>query len=376
MRNTPRLLAAIVAVALCACGGDTSEAGVPAWLVGTAPDVSIGVVEGDDPYLFESIVAAGWLPDGGIFVADAGASAIRVFDDSGRFATEMGRPGEGPGEFSYLQLAWVAGDTLVAYDADIRRLTWFTPSGVPARTLRLEIDAEASGVGRLDAGIGPVQPGGVAVLSLMGGSGGGGDRMSIELFDAEGAHVQRLGEVSGMVRFEFGEGSGAPLPFSPLPRFAVQGPRVFSLDGYANHVRVMEAAEGTRTLSTPRVDHDIPAAWSGLEQALQDTEVGLFLEALPHVPRPDSLPQIAALLPDDEGQLWVKAYEPMEDALWLDPFQNDGGTWNVLTLDGDLVATVSVPLGFRPLQVLGDRVLGRSVDELGVQRVEVRPLER
>ncbi len=376
MRLRARRWTSALAAALCACGGSTDEGGVAAWSVAAVPDLSIGLVDGEAPYLFESIVSTGWLPDGRIFVADAGASAIRVFDDAGRFVTEMGRAGEGPGEFSYLQLAWAVGDTLVAYDVDLRRLTWFTPSGEPARTLRLDIDAEASGVGRLDAGVGPVEPGGVAVLSLIGGADGAGDRMSIEVFDAEGAHVQRLGEMSGMVRFTFGEGSAAPLPFSPLPRFTVHGRSVFSLDGYANHVRVMQVAEGTRTLSTPRVEHDIPAALSGLEQALQDTEVGFFLEALPHVPRPDSLPHIAAILVDDEGRLWAKAYEPMEDALWLDPLQNDGGIWNVLTLEGERVASVSVPLGFRPLQVLGDRVLGRSVDEMGVQRVEVRRLER
>lgn len=345
-----------------------------AWSVAAVPDVSIGLVDGEAPYLFESIVSTGWLPDGRIFVADAGASAIRVFDDAGRFVTEMGRAGEGPGEFSYLQLAWALGDTLVAFDADLRRLTWFTPSGEPARTLRLDIDAEASGVGRLDAGVGPVEPGGVAVLSLIGGGGGTGDRMSIELFDAEGAHVQRLGEVSGMVRFEFGEGGRSPLPFSPLPRFAVHGSRVFSSDGYAADVSVMEAATGARTLSAPRVDHDIPTAWVAMERAVQEPGREYFVEAFPDAPRPDSLPQIAALLTDDEGRLWAKAYEPMEDALWLDPLQNDGGIWNVLTLEGEHVASVSVPLGFRPLQVLGDRVLGRSVDEMGVQRVEVRRL--
>jgi hypothetical protein len=40
------------------------------------------------------------------------------------------------------------------------------------------------------------------------------------------------------------------------------------------------------------------------------------------------------------------------------------------------MARAEIPAGFAPVQVEGDRVLGISVDSLGVERVEVRALSR
>jgi len=45
---------------------------------------------------------AALIPDGRIAVADNGAATIRIFRPDGSFERELGRRGEGPGEFAYL----------------------------------------------------------------------------------------------------------------------------------------------------------------------------------------------------------------------------------------------------------------------------------
>lgn len=68
--------------------------------------------------------------DGGrIYVADAMAKEIRVFDESGGFLFRFGREGAGPGEIRALQsMAWL-GDTLAVLDAGNGRVGLFTRDG-------------------------------------------------------------------------------------------------------------------------------------------------------------------------------------------------------------------------------------------------------
>lgn len=87
------------------------------------------------------------------------------------------------------------------------------------------------------------------------------------------------------------------------------------------------------------------------------------------------IPVISELLSDHRGRLWTKRYEPAIDSHWL-LRQRTGGSWLVMEPGGDPVALVSMPDGFRLMDVRGDRVAGVSRDELGVERVEVRRLDR
>ena len=68
--------------------------------------------------------------EGGIFALDFKEQKIKVFDKSGKFLRQIGKPGQGPGELgmaSGIQL--LADGTLVVEDATNRRLAYFKPSG-------------------------------------------------------------------------------------------------------------------------------------------------------------------------------------------------------------------------------------------------------
>ena len=65
--------------------------------------------------------------DGTVFVG--GSTEVLVFDPDGTYRGEIGRPGEGPGEFRALTAVGMHRDTLWAADAMSRRVTRFLPDG-------------------------------------------------------------------------------------------------------------------------------------------------------------------------------------------------------------------------------------------------------
>ncbi|MCA9764547.1 MAG: 6-bladed beta-propeller, partial [Gemmatimonadetes bacterium] len=70
-----------------------------AWQVDPRPRLTIGDDPGDPMQQFVRIRDVVALPDGRIAILDAGVPAIRVFDTTGRWVMNVGRTGNGPGEF-------------------------------------------------------------------------------------------------------------------------------------------------------------------------------------------------------------------------------------------------------------------------------------
>lgn len=62
-------------------------------------ELSIGEEMGEDAYLFGSISNA-WATDDRIYVVDSQIPAVRAFDHQGNFLFDIGRTGQGPGEYS------------------------------------------------------------------------------------------------------------------------------------------------------------------------------------------------------------------------------------------------------------------------------------
>ena len=65
-----------------------------AWQVSTEPAVSIGTLEGEEPYLLHRVQDALILPDGRIVVANSGSNELRVFDASGMGITYQSNQAE------------------------------------------------------------------------------------------------------------------------------------------------------------------------------------------------------------------------------------------------------------------------------------------
>lgn len=362
----------------------------PTWRVAPTPQVEIGEVDGEDVYLFQSVRSADFLPDGRIVVADGGGQVIRIYSPDGEFRTEFGGRGEGPGEFRDLEKTWVTSRGRIAvWDEGNRRITTFDRQGELKDTELVAVGrTRPRGLGNLEAFLGVFSDGDVLLGSLALGSPAGGndlvpDRLFVSRFGLDGKLREVVGELSGMRRH-----GGRPIPFSPVPLVAVARDTIFEADGYGTRITVRdETGSEIRTIDLPRREVSADGVWSSLEAELRRRRsrlpiYKLFLRNLERgrVPRDARFPQLADLLVDDRGHLWVKRYEPPDDSIWLREkgaqWPAPGGVWQVVRPDGRLEGTVRMPEDVRPLEINGDRLLGLATEELGVERVVVHRIRR
>ena len=84
-------------LAACATEGGRTAPDIP--VLRATVELTIGVAEGPDAYVFGRIGGVVSDPLGRVFAADIQANEVRVFDSAGEFLFTIGRRGAGPGEF-------------------------------------------------------------------------------------------------------------------------------------------------------------------------------------------------------------------------------------------------------------------------------------
>ncbi len=89
----------VLAFMLAGCATDAEQTTHDIPLLRATVDLSIGVAEGPDEYVFGRIVGVVTDSLGRVYAADVQASEVRVFDSAGEFLFIIGRRGAGPGEF-------------------------------------------------------------------------------------------------------------------------------------------------------------------------------------------------------------------------------------------------------------------------------------
>jgi len=100
-------------------------------------DLTIGLKEGDENYMFGNKVWINADAAGSIYAADQDRKIIRKFDAQGNFLHSIGGPGQGPGEFQ--NISKVRFDTegnIYIYDDKNQRVSWLTKEGDYLRGIR------------------------------------------------------------------------------------------------------------------------------------------------------------------------------------------------------------------------------------------------
>lgn len=118
-------------------------------------ELRLGVLDGPVEEAFTEIRGFVTLDDGELWIGD-GAS-VRRFTESGRFIGELGREGEGPGEFKGIAgMKRMPDGRVVVFDPWVGRLSYFSPDGsflssspraigvVLARHELLEVDSDGN----------------------------------------------------------------------------------------------------------------------------------------------------------------------------------------------------------------------------------------
>jgi hypothetical protein len=375
---------------VCACGDRP---------VGAAGDGNSPVVQNNNPRLakeaawklspspaveitsdFAGIAGAVRLTNGRVVIADRGSQTLRMFDTHGAHLRDIGRVGEGPGEFRGLDgVALLRGDSIAAWDLRLRRLSVFDPTGRMAREMAprdLGLFPRFKGVLNdgsvvLTAG---VHPGRSMVVSTAPRR----DSVTYLRFSPGGVLLDTLGKYPGaetVMLMSTGAMTMEEVVFGRDFHLVVGRDRYYGADDdrfelteyrlpatpvrriYKRHPpRQVSDADLARFLKQPR---DV----SGVPPQLR----AQLAKRNPGVPHRPTLPAFESLLLDAEGYLWVEHPRVTEA---------ESGRWDVFDREGKWVTTVATPAGYRVLQIGRDFTLGTARDTLDVEHVHLYTLSR
>ena len=102
-------------------------------------ELSIGVADGAEEYMFLDAREVAVDNRERIFVSDRRGIYIKVFDKFGKYITTIGRQGQGPGEFGRVtNIQITARNELMVHDRSTRRLSFFSLDGEYLRTEQLK----------------------------------------------------------------------------------------------------------------------------------------------------------------------------------------------------------------------------------------------
>lgn len=334
-------------------------------------ELRIGVESGADEYMFGAIRAIGVGPDGAIYVSDSQLGAVRMYDSNGVFVRDIGRQGQGPGEFASAPgLAVLPDGRLVTRDSRNSRVSFFSATGeyrdgfpVVAGVRTLIVD----------------QQGDIWVEAAEGGTrlvryssdGQLVDNVTLPQRDRAGAQTFGLG---------FGEGDIYPFPtethsaWSPLG-YVVTGRN----DVYDVEVRRPDGTVHlTREIAPVPVGAEEHAEWEAFRQTLVERNRERGGDSV-YEPIPDVKPFFRQIFVGDDGRIWIFRYvaaqkrndiEPLPDRperpllTWREPW-----TYDVFEPDGTFLGSVVVPELFRPYVLRGEHMWGLHTDKEGVERV-------
>jgi hypothetical protein len=352
------------------------------WQIGPRPVVSIGLDDGDEPYLLNRVSAALRLGDGQIVIGNSGSSELRFFDRNGKFVRAAGRRGGGPGEFdlrSTLKFCFHPGNDVVAADPALRRAHIFSSSGEYKRTFAF---VQVPGVSApflqscfpdgtlltLNAAVGIYRNTPGALL---------GDTLEYFRYGTDGRSVAKLAVVPDRTRYvhQFGGLTEFPyVPFAPESFAAAAKRSAYVNQGGAPQLErrslngKLEAIirwRAQRTRTSAVYARYVAAVLEQTKPQSRPRTVDLYSNK--SLPVPEFVPVAAHVIVDELEHVWVRRYQLPWDTTPV---------YEVFDPDGRWLGQVNTPARFDVFQIGKDFLLGGQRDDLGVERVVMYALDR
>ena len=264
-------------------------------------DLVIGGDTDDQKYSFYSLRSVAVDDAGRIYVADAGDHQVKVYDENGNHLMNLGREGQGPGEFSGPGWATIAGSLLVV--ADMRLSIWDL-SGQHLGDKMFGINIPWSLAGRADGSVIARYPG----ITESGRQGGA----VIVRWDSEAREQARYPSLPDAAPLFYPSREVRPrislYVGSEMPSYAAgpEGPvyitpsvenQVFAFDGAGKMVWALRVAEPRRPLSRIEIDRAMETVHSRFPNAIES-----------QIDWPEHQPALSHLLVDGHGHLYVFPY--------------------------------------------------------------------
>lgn len=402
-----RWVALAAAVVLPACGGDggggwagsvTDSAGIVVvhnpeegvWEGEEAPEVTrdllIGAAEGQPEYQFGRIVGLDVDEEGSVYVLDQQAREVRVFDSAGAYIRTIGRPGNGPGELSQgtAGLMLGPGDTVLVPDGALQRVTRFTREGSEAGSFPLSF---AEGIPIRWASTPEHQLVQQTRRMAFPGQPQAPEEPQPDLLlvrGADGTVRDTLMQLQTGESFQLGAGGPRIRFFAPEPVWTMT-PEGKLVSGRTSDYRLevrSRTGELERVITRPFTPK--PVTEADKEMILRGMREMMRAQgAPPQAVEPmlqsasfgETYPAFANIVAGPEGSLWLQrlrtASELQEMAAGGELDMQDIGspTWDVFDAEGRYLGSLTLPEGFSPMKVVGDRFYGVLRDELDVQYV-------
>ena len=346
------------------------------------PVLSIGMLDGPDEYLFAGINAGARLADGSVVVSDRQQHRVQRFSAEGEHLWSRGREGEGPGEFRYVRIAegCASEEAIVVYDIRTDRVYVYDGNG----DLLNEYRFQYNGLPLSDFGCAPGGRLGFTGSSVrMGEEGLEPGDLYRELVSLGSAELGDTATTTLRERIPGGEqgylGPGDAMPGSiwyhdVLFATTDEGVWLGTTDDYE-----VELIDWTgETIRRIR--------WEGPDLAVTPQDIDRYRDALEERYRddddpnwrarfestwdweseivPDVFPAYERLLVGDDGMLWVHDYTR----------PGDRSEWFAFDAEGRWIRSLVLPPRTRLLDIGPDWALVRTVDDMDVQRVQVRGL--
>ncbi len=350
------------------------------WRIGSEPTVSIGKLEGEEPYMLHWAGSLARLSDGRIMVGNSGSSEVRMFDASGTHLVSWGGEGEGPGEFMTLARAapW-PGDSIVAWYSSGLSISVFDSDGNYGRSFVLQ-----SGEAEVWRRPRPIAVRADAtILAIRDPE--DADTAVVEIWDADGALSASLGtHPHREVIVTTNEQGFSELSLPAYGRELVTGQwgdlvvashtaryeiRAFRSDGTLARIvrREHVLRVPTQEDREPYIEEQL-AMYATIPDFPPEM-VEQARKSFESTPLAEAFPAFSRVLSDAAGNLWVREYDfPREE--------RPAPLWTVFDPEGRVLGFVETPKGLRIDQIGEDYILGHFRDELEVEYVQVWPLER
>lgn len=346
------------------------------WRIGPEPLLSIGELSGDPQAELFGVEDALRLADGRVLVAVGGASEIRVFDRDGVYQSTWGRGGEGPGEFTGLSnLSDWPGDSVMAWDFARNRLTVFELDGRVVRTERLT-QGDGRGAGRFEGVLPDRSIVTASLLSFAPTERSSGLVRRTREFVRVAGDGRRLNDFGRHDDEEYYSRPDRPILRHPFRRSvfsAVWNGRIVITPSDRYEIRSYEPNGALHRIMRrehsvqPVTQADIDAYVRRRLEAADPDVRPLIEEVMTGLPPVESFPAFSDIRVDEVGDLWVREYaKPGEDQ----------AIWTVFAPDGTLRGLIETPAELSIYRIGRDVLLGLSVDDLGVERVQLWSLTR
>lgn len=359
--NSWSIVVGVVWLMISACGtNEVADQSTEAKTLVLTESMRIGDEAEGDTVFFNNVWDIAIDSKGRLFVADFAMYGFHVFASDGSLIREIGREGEGPGEFSIAPQLYVGPqDSIYAYDLDSDRLTVYAPGGdVLAYTMKLPTD-EISGARPTDI-LGSLETG--LLFEYLRTSPRRSESeidgmLEIKLVDHRGQFLRDSLVLAPSMQVTTISDDGFTIPF---PRqFGRRSLLALGSDGLIYHgwtdeISISAVAIDGSTANEFAVSHVSVPVTSEEKSARAAGYPENWQEEL-RQDMPDTKPAFNAMIPDGQGQLWLRL-SWSEGALETE--------WIVVDAEsGSVVARTTLPTGVGLDTIRGGKAYGTLDDD-------------